>query len=60
MNSRITLEFDTDNAAFEDREFETARVLRDVATKVENGSTGGTIYDYNGNRIGAFNVYEGE
>lgn len=47
--------FSTDNAAFD--EFpasETARILREIARKIEQGESlgGGPVYDSNGNKIG--------
>ena len=65
------LEFETGNAAFDDdadantnnnaRE-EIARILRDVAHRVRDGSDGGFIRDVSGNRIGTwdFEPYEEE
>ncbi len=47
-----------DNAAFDDdARGETARILRDVAQRIESGEDANyyrTIRDINGNRIGAF------
>ena len=41
------------NAAFEfDPRPELARILREVADKIESGANGGTMRDVNGNRIG--------
>lgn len=49
-------EIDTDNAAFDDEDGdlagETARILRDVAAKVEDGRTSGRAVDFNGNIVG--------
>ncbi len=51
------LTFKTDNAAFEeDKSIEVARILRDVATKIETGKTSGKIFDINGNSIGRFEL----
>ena len=45
------------NAAFsEAREAEIARILREIAEKVERGSTQGKVYDVNGNNVGSFLV----
>ena len=43
----------TDNAAFEDnwRE-ETARLLRGLAARIENGQDPSRLLDYNGNAVG--------
>ena len=49
------LEFSTDNAAFDDAPAtEIARILRDIAGKVERGDylDGASIHDFNGNRVG--------
>ncbi len=48
-------EFDTDNAAFDDAPAsEAARILREIARKIEQGEDlgGGKIKDVNGNTIG--------
>lgn len=54
----ITIE--TDNAAFGEDEGgagpEVARILREVADKVENGAAGGRVFDFNGNGVGRFNL----
>lgn len=50
------LEFDTDNAAFEEdkRAFEIARILGEVATDVLAGLQSGGVWDANGNFVGRF------
>ena len=49
--------FSTENAAFEDyREGETARILCEVARKIEGGSTSGKVVDANGNTIGSYEI----
>lgn len=52
------LQFATDNAAFDDfPASEAARILRDIAGKVERGETfGAPIHDSNGNRIGYWSM----
>lgn len=52
------LEIDTGNAAFEDegKGYEIARILRDIAAKVENGADSGSVRDLNGNKVGTFDV----
>jgi hypothetical protein len=59
----FTLTITTENAAFHDDESPTsddaakaeiARILRDAAKHVENGSDGRTLHDSNGNRVGRF------
>lgn len=53
----VTIRFNTDNAAFEDLDAETARILRALADRVEYGSKGEyiPIMDINGNQVGHFN-----
>lgn len=51
----FTLSFKTDNAAFDDDPTpEIARILREIAQKVDAGIDEGAVYDINGNRIGDF------
>lgn len=46
-----------DNAAFEDgRDAELARILREVADKLDDGVSAGNVRDYNGNTVGDFGV----
>ena len=55
--SYITMTIETDNAAFDDNfEAETARILRQLADRVEYGSRGEhiNIKDINGNSVGSF------
>lgn len=53
---KLTIE--TDNAAFQDGEpaFEVARILREVADAMENGTNEGPVRDVNGNRVGTFTL----
>jgi hypothetical protein len=55
--AKFTLMFDTETDAFSGhlREYEIARILRDVATRVVQGERCGVIRDQNGNRVGHFN-----
>ena len=53
----LTVEIETNNAAFEDNcPQETARILRDLADRIENGlgsgQDSGALLDINGNRVG--------
>jgi hypothetical protein len=52
----FNLKFSVDNAAFEgdNRAYEIGRILRHLATKLEDGCTprNNSILDLNGNRIG--------
>ena len=50
------LEFETDNSAFEDMDFETVRILRELASKIENGIFPESIKDINGNTIGKVHI----
>ena len=52
----FSLKFKTDNAAFQDgnKPYEIAKILRELADKIEDGQTEGNIRDINGNSIGAF------
>lgn len=45
------------NAAFEDQpELEVARILRNVADKLEQGETDGWCRDINGNPVGSWSI----
>mgnify|MGYP000207783470 CR=1 FL=1 len=50
---RFVIVIDTENAAFEDRDAEVARILRDVADRQDEGRDIGTLRDANGNRTGS-------
>lgn len=55
------LEIDTGNAAFDndgdgDRHGEVARILRELADRIEAGNRNGQIYDVNGNHVGSFTL----
>jgi hypothetical protein len=52
----IRIEFDTDNAAFEDFPRESARILRNAADRIESGAMIGPLHDLNGNKVGYFEV----
>ena len=62
----MKIEFSTDNDAFKDintgektrlsESLETARILRDIANKVEEGYTNRYILDINGNKIGEWSL----
>lgn len=56
--SGLSLSFDTSNAAFDDGNgpAEAARILRRVATLIENGHEAGTIRDASGNRVGSWSI----
>jgi hypothetical protein len=50
----FTLKIETDNAAFEDGSFEVARILREVAKRLDRGETDGRVQDVNGHTVGDF------
>ena len=53
----LTITFETENAAFEgDKLREIAKMVRQVAEKIEAGRDSGKIMDVNGNSIGTFDV----
>ncbi len=56
---RFTLTIDCDNAAFEEQPAqELARILRDVAARIERGTDCGTVHDINGNTVGRFDMMD--
>jgi len=59
------LEFSTDNAAFDNygateivplRQYLTARILRTIAKRIEEGNLDGKVMDLNGNSIGHYEL----
>jgi hypothetical protein len=55
----LTITLETDNAAFEDQcPAEVARILHDLAARIENGlgsgQERGALLDINGNRVGSW------
>ena len=60
----ITIDFDTNNAAFGDEgpglEAETMRIMGTVAGKVTAGVTNGTVVDSFGNSVGAWELTDTE
>lgn len=59
--ARLTVDVYADGAAFDsytdgDMSGELARILRDLAARVEAGATGGVVRDVNGNRVGGFDI----
>ena len=49
------LEFKQSNADFTDDMYgTTARILREIADKIERGNVDGSIFDINGNNIGEY------
>lgn len=55
------LQVHTSNSAFENESAEVARILRELAERVESGRTSGRVFDLNGNACGnwAFDAKEG-
>jgi len=62
MKSYVTIKFSTDNAAFDYFDEEIARILRELADRVQYGAKYQCIdlRDINGNLVGEFNHLEGE
>lgn len=57
MKTTITVHMD--NAAFADvPASELARILRNLATEIEDGCTEKPLRDFNGNRVGEFKISE--
>ena len=54
--AKFTLTITCDNAAFEDGggETEVARILRETAERVEDGTRTGNLLDINGNVVGSY------
>lgn len=54
---KLTIEFNMDNAAFEDDSgAEAARILRKIAADLDNGGTDGRCMDYHGNGVGEWEI----
>jgi len=63
MFNRITINFHTDNAAFEDNPNELASILQSIANKVKEDPDYHkyqNVKDSNGNIIGTFKIYNAE
>lgn len=52
--STFNLQIKTDNAAFDPKECEVIRILRDIARKIEKETDSGIIMDFNSNRVGSY------
>ena len=51
------IEFETDNAVFHNSgATETARILRTIAKRIEEGNLDGKVMDLNGNSIGHYEL----
>lgn len=56
---RFRLDFDMDNAAFEDNPaHETEVLLRQVAYAISHGARKGAVRDSNGNTVGSWEIEE--
>lgn len=53
---RITIDMETDNAAFEEGFQEKKRILRSIANRVAEGELDGRERDVNGNTVARFEV----
>lgn len=53
---KIEIDINTDNAAFQEDERELQRILLETVAKIKDGETDGYLKDYNGNRVGEFNI----
>lgn len=58
MRIELEIQFDCDNAAFDDDSSEHIRIFKDVISKIERGIDDGICRDINGNKIGTFNLYK--
>ena len=54
MITEVKISINTENAAFADAgvDFETARILKRAAERIENGETDFGLMDANGNKVG--------
>jgi hypothetical protein len=52
----LRLNIETDNAAFEVPAPELARLLHEAGERIQDGETSGSLYDVNGNQVGAFEL----
>ena len=54
--STVTIQINTDNAAFEDNPTELSDILESIATRYrESGYFADYVYDSNGNKVGQIN-----
>lgn len=56
----FTIKIKTDNAAFEDKNAEIARILREIANDLEKDYVRSVILDHNGNNVGTVDVDAGD
>lgn len=55
-SGEFNLKIKTTNDAFSDKSYEVARILRDVAKRVDSGHESGAIMDSYGNRCGSWEM----
>jgi len=57
---KITIEINTDNAAFEDssKTEETGRIVATIASKIQCGLDSGNCKDINGNTVGQWELID--
>lgn len=55
---KLKVEIEVDNDAFQQGslEGEIGRILNLVSSRIQMGSTGGTLFDINGNNVGSFSL----
>ena len=53
---KFILQFDCDNATFDQLERAVAYILQETMEKMEAGKTEGTVYDMNGSPIGKWGI----
>lgn len=57
MEGKFQVYFETSNAAFEDNPREVQEILLKIVRRLDNGESGGCIYDSNGNNVGEWGFY---
>lgn len=63
MRNAFILDISTENAAFEDTldgRGEVARILREIADRLDEGQHNGTARDVNGNKCGSWRLMSAE
>lgn len=54
--AKIKIEFNTDNAAFEDADYEMAHVLEQAKNIINSGNYDRPLRDSNGNKVGTVSL----
>lgn len=57
MEGKFQVDFELSNAAFEDNPREAQEILLKIVRRLDNGESGGCIYDSNGNNVGEWGFY---